>query len=775
MAIASAKTGKTGNWVTRDSGRRSRNGKPIREILLSSLPADLQRRYAESRRTIIDAEELGPVSSDTKFSSTAKSDDIESRLTQTLMSYPADVREAMLNEARRLAEIVKRYNAIEVKRRRVSQAVAATGSSPVGGSPAVPQLAEDHAPEDAPFDSSASSGYEFVPEVLALCAEAICTDQKIIEYYKSKQHAVRKGTDPAKGRKAPSPYTLDRWSRRLYSHGLLTFLRSPSGDCTDSRKKQDRRRAVIDAEAIEWVNSTYKNFATPRSLFNALVKQKAKRGWKNIPSRTYVYRYWNNLPKIVRLTLERGKKAYTDQCAPYVPRDNRDLEALQVLCGDHSQRDVTVRLPDGSLVRPWLTLWFCLRTGLIWGWHLDLTPSSRTAGLAYANGVRTFGAQPPARPEEDFYSYIYTDHGKDYKSHSITGQEITFKRAMAIEGGLQVLCEQRRVGLIDDMGIKQILSSPYNAREKPVERVHRDISAWEQDTFETEYCGRDAKSKPDRWYDAYARHKRLLKRAKGGNTLLLDDSPFMTLDDYREALAGWIHEYNSIAHERIALGGAKVVPLDEYRRLYTVHHEIREDALAFFLMKPDKKKVSKNGVWMFQRHWWFWHDELSYYKGDEVEVRYTDTDYSQVWIATPGRSDRPSVIVQAQLVTPSAILNPNKETLGMVKAMKASDNRVRKEFNFITQSQIRGESVEDRVAALIEPEEEAEAIAVNDGSPPYSPARVTRVTRFDRPKLRSVKSRTVTADEVSSIAADEGIFSDDSDARGRVTEFDFDE
>jgi hypothetical protein len=700
-----------GDWTARDSGLRGRNGRAIREVLLTSLSWELQCRWQQRQKA--QAMQLEVEAPQAEVETESSITQLE-KLNPALKQLPMEEREAWMAEAQRLAQIIERYDAISPKR----------------------QL-------------NPSGKHEFVAAVLTLCEEAVCTNQAVL------------AREPHRAQ-CPSPFTLDGWSRRFKKDGLLTFFRSP---LSMQKNKRDGRRAVISEAAIEWVNNCWRNYRSPRALYKALAKKAKAQKWQ-IPSEAWIYRRWANLPKPVAVAHLQGERAYVSKCAPYVPRDYSDLEALQVLCGDHSVRDVSVLLKDGTLARPWLTLWQCMRTGLLWGWSLNLVPSSQTIGLAYADGVKNFGAQPLSRPDEDFYSYLYTDQGRDYKGQSVGGKTLLFKEAAKIEGGLEVLRIESKVGLVEDFSLKQLLARGYNAREKPIERVHRDISDWEENTFTTEFCGRDAKNKPDRWAKAWHEHKRFEQGKRS-------ESPFMTFEDYRDALEGFIAEYNNTEHERTTLGGARVVPIEEYNRLYTTRYTISSDALALLLMRADKKTITKNGVQMFQRNWNYLHTEMSEFKGREVEVRHTD-DYRQVWVILPPTSEKPARIVEAGLVTPTPLLNPNKETLQKVSQAKAHERKVMREFSFITQSQIRGETTEDRVAALIQPEEVevVEAIAAEGGGGSRSQIHV--MTRMNAPKLRvASQQRTVTATEVSSVERDASIF--DAPERGRVAEFDFEE
>ncbi|MGA9768834.1 MAG: transposase [Blastocatellia bacterium] len=698
---------------------RNENNRRQKLILLSSMEERYQQRYVNWWRTnepeLQPDETPGESDEGAMACSTSNSSSSLTRLNQALKRFPLGERDAWIAEIQRLAEIIQKFDNINPKR----------------------------------VKNPSTGKYEFTQAVITLCNEAACTDALILSRESGRA-------------KPPSPFTLDGWLRGYRKEGLLAFIRSLPTESS----KDDRRKAQISEAAAEWVNANWRNFRNPTHLYKAAQKRAKKENWQ-LPSKVWFFRRWKELPNIVLTHHIEGSKAYVSRYAPYVPRDYSDLEALQIVCGDHSERDLTVQLRDGSLARPWLTSWQDLRTGLIWGWHLSLVPSSHTAGMAYADGVMNFGAQPVSRPDDNFFSYVYTDQGRDYKSHNWDGNTITVhKHAMRFDGGIEVLRVQRQVGFLDEIGVKHLLARGYNAKEKPIERFHRDISDFEENTFE-EYCGRDAKSRPDAWHALYSKHKKL-ERAGRGN-----ESPVIGFDEYREALAGFIHEYNTKEHERSTLGGARVIPLEEYRRLYTTRYEIAEEALALLLMKAEKRIVRKNGVQCFQKHWFYFHSAMAEFKGKDVEVRYSDADYSRVWVFLPDGQ-----ICEAQLITATSILNPNKQTLGSISEAAAHERKVIREHSLLTFSTLRGENTEDRVAAQIEEFEleENEAIAVGAENPARVQSIVQSITRMDKRKLRAVPAaRSISVKQVSQIKADDSIFHLADTQEESISEFDYEE
>lgn len=693
----------SGEWKWRTVqllGERSRR----REVLLESLPFDVQVKWLQlriSQQAHIYAEVNQPQNTGSS---------LDDCLISTLTRLPIDERDSWITEAYRLACIVDRYCRIKPKRWRAK--------------------GEDR--------------YEFVPEVISLCQEASCSDPAILVREPHRKHP-------------PSPYTLDDWARSYRDEGLLTFIRKvPTG----SPNKVDDRRAKISAAAAHWIDDEWRNFRKPNQFYNELKRMADANNWQ-IPSKSWLYRLWRNMPKIVETYYLEGEAAYVSKYAPFVPRDYSDLRALQVLCGDHSERDVMFLFDDNTLVRPWLSLWVDLRTWLIWGWYLSLIPSSHTAGLAYADGVMNFGAQPPSRPDDGYYSFVYTDHGRTYKSHQWDGTVISVhEKAMDIDGGLELLLTQRRVGILEEFSIKHLLARPYNAKEKPVERIHRDISDWEENTF-PEFCGRDAKDKPDVFRRMYAEHMQFQR----GDRVT---SPFRRLTFYQDQLATYITRHNSSIHERSTLGGQRIVPLDEYRRLYTTRYDVSRKALALMIMKSDKRVILKDGIQYFRKNWFYYDEALAEFKGMSVEIRYSDDDYTRLWVILPNGD-----ICEASLITPTSLINPNIQTLRTIAKANKFERDLIKNYNLLQHSILRFETTEDRVSSGIESHADSAKVTPTSNAEPAQ-AKVYKLTRMDRKKTSlSVARQGASPKDVSDAQADDAIFG--SANQVHVSEFDGDE
>lgn len=705
----------SGEWQGRDSGIRGRNGKAVKEVLLASLSPELQWRWAKRQQQVLDVDEhLSAAVAEQPAEASATQ---LAALTKMLSRYPKELRDAFIAEVNRLDDLLTRYVAINPKRAR-----------------------------------DAHGKLDFTPEVKALCREAVCTDQLILE------------REPKRG-KVPSPFTLDGLARRRKSEGLTVFLRA-----APRTSPTDKRRAFISPDAQLWVEQHWRNYPTVTHLYAKLEKIAKQKRW-HIPAITWFYRRYNLIDPIVKTAVFQGDKAYTSKHKPYVPRTVDDLDALQLLCGDHHVLDVHSWHEDLKLLtRLWLTAWWDMRTGLIWGYHLDFTPSSHTIACAYANGVRNYGAQPFSRPAEGFFSYLYTDNGKDYRSRNLSGEIEVHRQAARIDGGLQMLLKAHGVGLANDAEVKQIFARNYNGREKPVERVFRDLAdGIQNEYFRRGWCGRSTSDRPDAWRELYARHMKAVKRGQ--------PSPFPAESVVRAYVAEWIHGYNTHAHTRTTLDGAKTVPLTEFNSLYTTAYQISDEALALMLMKTTQGALSKNGVRCLGST--YVHTAMSPFKGLkgedgkalQLEVRYLDDNYSTVWVVLPD-----GTFCEATRLDSSSVLTPNKETQRAVAQMIQHERRVIKEFHLITHSRLRGETVEDRVASALYPveqtPEEALPVAVND-NPDVARSSVQKLTRFDGRKLRAVSQPNVTAAEISTVEADASIFQ--APDRGRVSEFDFDE
>ncbi|HYP29385.1 MAG TPA: transposase [Blastocatellia bacterium] len=629
-----------------------------------------------------------------------KAHERSARLERGLARIPPDERDRWISELNRLAAIIERFDSLSPKQTK----------------------------------HPSSGELVFTKAVFELCREAACTDQVIL------------ARTPSRGA-PPSPHTLTRWLRSYREDGLIAFLRSHSTAPID---KPDRRKVRLCKEAADFINSNWRTRRSPKTLYECVRDKAEQEGWA-IPSYKWFQRQYRKIPRIIYSLVFKGEKHYQSNFAPYVPRDASDLGALQLLCGDHKQSDVSVLWRDGkTLLRPWITLWQDVRTGLIWGWHVDVTPSSATIGRAYARGVRDFGAQPPARPETGYKSYVYTDNGRDYRSRHMNGKIEVHHKAASLKGGIEFIRRHEHIGLFNDTDVEQVFARARNAKEKPVERTNADIARWEMNTFE-EWCGNSTDTRPDKWRKLYEQH---LKANKGKGRV--KESPFIGFDEYVEALAGFIRDYNHKEHTRSVLGGATVVPIEEFQRLYTTPYTIKEETLALILMKAERKTIGKLGVGCSAgaSSWRWQHPAMSIYKGKRVEVRYDPNDLRTVWVVLPDGN-----LCEASYFPQSGYLTPNKQTADLVRSTIKREKNMEKTYRLALESQLRGESVEERLQLThdIKPveadeREQEEAIGAERG------ASVTLLTKYDRPKERAALKPRVTAEDVAKVVMDESFF-----------------
>ncbi|MGH9760936.1 MAG: Mu transposase C-terminal domain-containing protein [Blastocatellia bacterium] len=180
--------------------------------------------------------------------------------------------------------------------------------------------------------------------------------------------------------------------------------------------------------------------------------------------------------------------------------------------------------------------------------------------------------------------------------------------------------------------------------------------------------------------------------------------------------------------------------------------------------------MRKNGVQCFRKDWFYYNEAMAGYKerkgGTKVEIRFTDRDYSRIWVVLPNNE-----LCEAPLITPTSIIDPSKETLSKVAKARAHERKIIRDFNLLVQSELRSETVEDRAVAETHNPKAVQA-SMDAGA---EKGRVHKLTRLERAKKRTAVSLAVgvTGSAVGEIETDPTMFLDV--AKRKVREFDCDE
>jgi hypothetical protein len=128
---------------------------------------------------------------------------------------------------------------------------------------------------------------------------------------------------------------------------------------------------------------------------------------------------------------------------------------------------------------------------------------------------------------------------------------------------------------------------------------------------------------------------------------------------------------------------------------------------------------------------------------------------------------------EATRIDPTSLLNPDKETVNRIRRARANERRITNEFELLTHSTFRGETVEDRVARELEAMHESDDETSHEEGQP-SQGQVHQLTRLDHAQRnRASRGAAVTVAMVSKSSADTAIFAEAP--VNHIREFDYDE
>ncbi len=444
--------------------------------------------------------------------------------------------------------------------------------------------------------------------------------------------------------------TVYRW-HRLYREqgraGLLSAYGNRKGESSIPDDVFSKYVAIYNRESQPSSQTAYE----------------AAKGWYDehytgkCPSlKAFEYRYKRDIPEVQRYMARYGESAFNRRYGYSITRDLCSLTAGEVAVGDHMQLDVLVKMPDGKIVRPWLTAWCDMKSRRFMGWYLHPeAPNSDHILISFKNMAEKFGLP----------KCIYIDNGKDYRCKDFAGGRKTVKpdydldriTGLIEDTGTQVLFKTKIVSnLTAELGVEVNFALPYNAQAKVIERHFRN----HHDKFERlldGYTGTNTVKRPE-----------MLKRQLKSDKILPYAEFCALLERFLQIL------------DRIPFGSkaqmANCSPVEIWNADNPALRKVSDPrALALFCMRTSRPvKVGKNGVKDSDLGVVYWNDALVSHKGERVYLRRDPQDYKYAWVY----SESDELICRAEqqtLVKPLADDPISKEQLAEGMRRKRAEKK----------------------------------------------------------------------------------------------------
>jgi transposase InsO family protein len=413
------------------------------------------------------------------------------------------------------------------------------------------------------------------------------------------------GRDPSKPLAYRSYYD---WAKAIKERGILGLV--------DSRMETQQRDLGDDPFVSEvmrlWLTQHKRSVQLCHHIATDTAEEK---GWAIQPYKsvsTYIFE-WSKKNRTEVERLRFGRKAYTDNCEPYLEGDYSTLQSNEQWCSDHHQFDVWVEISPARetidqvtgevrqiparYARPWLTSWEDMRSRKIVGWVISLKPCQDTIHLAFHRAISGHGV-----PQE-----TYVDNGKDYDAWSLQGMTKMERRKLRMTYDAAAM-----QGLFGILQVKTVHCEPYHGQSKPIERFHRTVKDRFCKLYET-YCGGKPEERPENCFT------------------LLRDGKAPKLEQFIQDFTDWLeNDY----HQRVHTGDSMDdTPANVWEKCLVSKVVVNPRTAELLRCRAAKTSpVGQNGItWMGQT---YRSQELLRRIGDEVYIRFDPEDVNEISVWT---------------------------------------------------------------------------------------------------------------------------------------------
>jgi hypothetical protein len=347
-----------------------------------------------------------------------------------------------------------------------------------------------------------------------------------------------------------------------------------------------------------------------------------------------IYALRRLLPKAAResdpgLVLAReGSAALRDRVTPYIPRDKSNLFAHDWWVSDHRQSNLWVRWSRDRTViyRPWTTWLVDVRTQYPIAFVLAPVPSSLTIFRALKVGFFTFETAP---------SVFYCDNGKDYKALLLGSREIPMESNDGFDTRQQGLLDRFQIAhkhTLPSRRDKSTGETECHARSKPIEAW---FGQWLNpfDSQQPGACGKDPSDKPDKLY---------VELARANDVGAVREPPLLLDLEYERRLAAYVNDRIANHPSRGLKGLTPAQALERYSRAawgLEERHLLAEQIGELALVR-DHRKVANSMVTVKiggeERK--YEHSAFFSLSGQDVDIAYDPTEPAEIFVYYNGRA-----------------------------------------------------------------------------------------------------------------------------------------